>query len=160
MSGAEADVSMAAGAELARPADHPELSLHAQLSDMDDSRAYGISDCTQRRYLQIRLEGIWDHPVFDRFAVDYLAAVERLAGSGGVTHQMVDATDFCLQGPDIAERFALLIAQTFGTSAPRTACVVPSMVNRVQARVGGDLINARYFRTTNDAADWLFGDEA
>ncbi len=136
--------------------DHASLEVHPA----ENGQLYDIRYRADRRYLQLRLHGDWDHAIFDRFTADYLAAVERLAGHGSITHQLVDASGFGLQAPDLAERFAPLIARTHQAPDLRTACVVPSLVNRIQARPGGDLINARYFRTVEDAGDWLFSNEA
>jgi len=140
--------------------DAASLTAHGEWSAADDARPYDIRYCTQRRYLQMRFFGEWNVETFDRFAADYRAAIGELARHGGVTHLLSDGSAYGVQPPEVADRFAELIRETAPSPAQRTACVVPALVNRVQARTGGDLINARYFRSVDDAADWLFSDEA
>ena len=122
--------------------------------------AYDIRYCPERHYLQMRLVGEWDEATFDHYAADYLAAVAQLQAHGEITHSLVDARGFGLQPQDIADRFPELIQATSHAPEQRSACIVPTLVNRVQARQGGDILNARYFRTLEDAADWLFSEEA
>lgn len=126
----------------------------------DAPRHFDIRYSLEDRYLQLRQIGVWDEAMFEVFAAAYLAVVARMTAAGGITHLMADASSFGTQPPEVAERFPGLIGSTGPRPAQRTACVVPVMVNRVQARQGGDLVNARYFRTLDDAADWLFGEEA
>jgi len=122
--------------------------------------AYDIRYCPKRHYLQIRLAGEWDEATFDHFAESYRTAVAQLRAHGEISHSLVDGSDFGLQTPDIADRFPALIAETTHCPVLRSACVVPTLVNRVQARASGDILNARYFRSIEDAADWLFSNEA
>ncbi len=122
--------------------------------------AYDIRYCPQRHYLQMRIVGEWDDATFERYAADYRAAIEQLRTHGEISHSLVDASDFGLQPQNVAERFPALIQATSHCPEQRSACVVPTLVNRVQARQGGDILNARYFRSIEDAADWLFSNEA
>jgi len=138
------------------PVDDATLSVHASAV----ASAYDIRYCPERHYLQMRIVGDWDDETFDRFATDYRAAVGQLRAHGEISHSLVDASGFGLQAPDIADRFPALIEATSHCPEQRSACVVPMLVNRVQARAGGDILNARYFRSIGDAADWLFSNEA
>jgi hypothetical protein len=139
---------------------HIDDSALTVLGPDDASDLYDIRYCARRRYLQIRMFGEWDGSIFDRFAADYRAAISRFPKRGGVTYVLADGTTYPIQPPEVAERFPDLIVETASQIEQRTACVVPNLVNRVQSRTGGDLINARYFRTAEDAVDWLFSDEA
>jgi hypothetical protein len=138
------------------PVDDATLVVHA--SEM--AGAYDIRYCTSRHYLQMRLTGEWDEATFDNFATDYAAAVAVLRAHGGISHSLVDASEFGLQPEHVADRFPALIQQTSHSPELRSACVVPRLVNRIQARQGGDILNARYFRTIEDATEWLFSTEA
>ncbi len=121
---------------------------------------YELRFCAERRFVELSMHGAWDMAVFERFSRDYLAAFEQIATLGGATHMLIDARDFGIQPREVAESFPALIAGSRRLPEQRTASVVPSLVNRIQARAGGDLVNVRYFRTIADAADWLFSDEA
>lgn len=112
-----------------------------------------------RHFLRLRLKGVWDHAIFDVFAGEYLRTVALLARSGGVSHALVDATDFGFQVADITERFPALIVQS-GERAGRTAIVFSALVNKVQAKRAGELLDARYFRSVDEATAWLFSTEA
>lgn len=138
------------------PVDDAALKVYASAV----AGAYDIRYCPERHYLQMRMSGEWDEATFDRFAEDYRAAVAELRAHGEISHSLVDGSEFGLQTPDIADRFPALIAETGHSPDQRSACVVPTLVNRVQARAGGDIVNARYFRSIGDAADWLFSNEA
>lgn len=121
---------------------------------------YELRFCAARRFVELRMHGEWDMALFERFSQDYLAACERIAALGGATHMLIDARDYGIQPREVAEGFPALIAASPRLPEQRTASVVPSLVNRIQARAGGDLVNVRYFRTAQDATDWLFSDEA
>ena len=121
---------------------------------------YDIMADRERHLLHMVLRGTWDMLIFEQFAAAYIAAIEGLSVEGGVTHQLVDASAFAIQPAEIADRFPSLIEAAHYPAAQRTACVIPAIVNRVQARAGGDILNARYFRTIEDARSWLFGNEA
>jgi hypothetical protein len=121
---------------------------------------YDIRHNAQQGYLQLRLLGAWNEGVFERFVIDYRGVLSQLRAQGGVTHLLVDATAFDIQPQEIADRFTALIGGTSRREDQRTACVAPSLVNRIQSRPGGNLVNARYFRAVTDATDWLFSDEA
>jgi hypothetical protein len=138
--------------------DHATLTQH--VPHPDDAGFYDIRYHADRGYLQLRMSGLWDEAIFNRFADAYREAREQVVAAGGVTHMLADATDFGVQPQSIAERFPTLIHSLDVRPGQRTALVVQSLVSRVQARAGGDLVNARYFRTAQDAADWLFSEEA
>lgn len=138
------------------PVDDATLSVQASAAPS----AYDIRYCPERHYLQMRIAGEWDDATFEHFAADYQDAVAALRAHGEIRHSLVDASDFGLQTPDIADRFPVLIQSTSHCPNQRSACVVPTLVNRIQARAGGDVLNARYFRSIGDAADWLFSNEA
>lgn len=126
-----------------------------------DMAAYFDLRCTpERRYLEMTLRGIWDDAIFDAFARCYLTANRTMAPHGGVAYSLVDASTFGVQTSDITERFPALVHQIAPSPERRAAMVVPTLVNKVQARHAGDLVNARYFRTVESAVDWLFSNEA
>jgi hypothetical protein len=138
------------------PVNDAALSVHASAVP----HAYDIRYCAQRHYLQMRIVGEWDDAIFEHYAADYRAAVAQLRANGEISHSLIDGSDFGLQPPEIVDRFPALIQATNHSPRQRSACVVPKLVNRVQARQGGDIVNARYFRSIEDAADWLFSNEA
>lgn len=150
---------MMSGSERAQ-VDAANLTVHGAVSPSDEARPYDIRYSTERRYLELRLFGQWDEATFDRFAADYRAALGQLAQHGGVTHLLSDGSAYGVQPPEIADRFPELIRETAPSAGQRTACVVPALVNRIQSRAGGDILNARYFRSIEDATDWLFSEEA
>lgn len=159
MTGSQVARGALAGARPATLVDAAGLTSFAPETG-EAPRHFDISYSLEDRYLQLRQIGVWDEAMFEDFAAAYLAVVARLNAAGGITHLMVDAARFGTQSPEVADRFPGLIRASDPLPEQRTACVIPAMVNRVQARQGGDLVNARYFRTLGDAADWLFGNEA
>jgi hypothetical protein len=131
-------------------------------AEPDDSGLipYEIGYSLPQGYLELRLVGLWDEATFAIFADLYAGTVARFADRGGVSHQLVDGRDFAVQEPAIAEKFPDLIRSAHGENKPRSASIVPTMVNRIQARASGEVLNARYFRTVEDARAWLFDTEA
>lgn len=111
------------------------------------------------RTIRIRLLGIWDHDIFDQYETDYFRVVRAALRRGPVDYSLVDAGAFGIQSGEILERFAAVVRRT-PSDTRRTAIVVSAIVNKVQAREAGDLLNARYFRTVESAEDWLFSGEA
>ncbi len=114
----------------------------------------------ERRLLRMTTHGQWGEADFDAFADAYRQAVSAMNATGGIAYSLVDARDYAVLTTDMAARFPTLIAETNVPLSRRTAIVMPAMINRVRSRDVGELFNARYFRTIEDAADWLFSDEA
>ncbi|MBT2186254.1 hypothetical protein [Sphingobium nicotianae] len=121
---------------------------------------YSITTDTRRGLLHIEMRGYWTQQIFDQFAAEYLDALKRMKSAGGLQLALVDGREFSIQAKEISEQFGALIASCKPLHARRTATVVPSHLNKLQAeRAGGDLA-ARYFIDMTEARAWLFGAEA
>ncbi|MEH3106527.1 MAG: hypothetical protein PGN09_04360 [Sphingomonas fennica] len=107
-----------------------------------------------RALLRIDLAGYWDAPTMDRFEADMPAALARLRDLAGSTSCLIDASDFPVQGRDIADRHARLLAGLEGAMADHVAVVVPGALVRSQARRIADTPR-RFFSDTRAAMDWL-----
>lgn len=114
----------------------------------------------ERGFLRLTTRGEWGESDFEAFADAYRQAVGVMNAAGGITYSLVDARDYALLTTDMAARFPKLITETNIALKRRTAIVTPAMVNRARSRDVSEMFNARYFRTIEDATDWLFGDEA
>lgn len=124
--------------------------------------AYSIETDARQRLISIVMRGYWDQATFDTFAIDYERAMIGMFRSGGLTYALVDGREFSIQAKDISEQFAALIARCKPYHARRTASVVPSHLNKLQAERagnGGELI-ARYFTDMDAAKAWLFAADA
>jgi hypothetical protein len=132
-----------------------EVSAQARRSPL-----YEILTDPARGLLHIAFFGVWDLEMFEAFARDYARANALLAQSGGVTHSLIDASRFGFQSDEIAERFPSLLLSRRQVLAPRCAIVLSALVNKVQARAAGDMLDARYFKTVDAAVAWLFSMEA
>jgi len=145
-------------ARQARPmGDRPLRAADAITAEND---LFDIRVTPMTRSIRIRLRGIWDHDIFDQYELDYVRVVRAALRRGPVDFSLVDAGAFGIQSGEILERFAAVVRRTERSDTRRTAIVVSAIVNKVQAREAGDLLNARYFRTVETAKDWLFSGEA
>jgi hypothetical protein len=116
---------------------------------------YSIVADVRRHYLHIVLSGYWDQLTFDAFAREYTAALDRLEATGGLRRGLVDGRDFAVQGRAISDQFGELVVKNRHRLAQRTANLVPSHLNKLQAeRAGGNMI-ARYFTDEAEAKAWL-----
>lgn len=113
-----------------------------------------------RRFLHVRMKGVWDQDIFNGFARDYAEAIDKMHRMGGIDYALIDGSEFGTQSAEITDRFPALIRETDPKVGHRTAVVYSAIVNKVQAREAGELLNARYFRTAEAASEWLFGSEA
>lgn len=121
---------------------------------------YEISVERQRRCLHIAMRGRWTDAVFDRFAADLEAAEREMHGLAGISYTLVDGRAFEMQDPALAARFPEMMAALDIGAQRRTAVVTSGPLANMQARPAGNVVNARFFRSMESAADWLFSDEA
>lgn len=106
------------------------------------------------------IRGVWDEAIFEAFGAAYAQAIVDMAPHGGVQVSLVDGSAFGVQPVELADRFASLLLRIDPVPQRRSAFVTSTLVNKVQARQVGDVVNARYFRTVDSAIEWLFGEEA
>jgi len=118
---------------------------------------FTISTDEPRKSLHIVMRGYWDQPTFDRFADDYVRALHHMRAHGGLEAALVDGRDFAVQDKHISEQFRMLIARCMPYLATRTATVVPTHLNKLQAERAGGELAARYFIDMDEAKAWLQG---
>ena len=121
---------------------------------------FSVTTDMRRSLLHIVMQGYWTQQIFDKFAAEYLDALQRMKAAGGLELALVDGREFTIQAKEISEQFGTLIASCKPLHARRTATVVPTHLNKLQAeRAGGDMV-ARYFIDMDEAQAWLFGASA
>ena len=113
-----------------------------------------------RKCLRTIMRGFWDRATFEAFAAELRAAEEEMRSFTGTTYTLVDGVDFEMQDPAITQLFPPLVSSFNLGESRRTAVVMQGAIARSQARETGNVVNARYFRTMDEATDWLFSDEA
>ena len=122
--------------------------------------AYSVTTDTRRRLLNIEMRGYWTQAIFDAFTAEYVAALHKMKALGGLEICLVDGREFAVQAKDISEQFHALIARCMPLLAKRTATVVPTHLNKLQAERAGGELAARYFTDMAAARTWLFGADA
>ena len=118
--------------------------------------AFDVSVDMPRRFLALKLRGIWTEVIFDDFAAEFAAALRLLQSRGGCRYALVDGRDFAVQSSAISGRFKTLIDEMAPVAARRTATLVPGQLNRLQAEQAGEAINSRVFTDQGEAIGWLF----
>jgi len=119
---------------------------------------YSIETDPARRLLTIVMRGYWDQPTFDQFAGEYSQTIRAMHASGRLHFALIDGRDFAVQARQISDQFRDLIAAHQSYVAPRTATVVPTHLNKLQAERTGEAIAARYFTDMAEAEAWLFSE--
>jgi hypothetical protein len=118
-------------------------------------------DCApDRHFLHMTIRGVWDETIFEAFGAAYAQAIADMAPHGGVQVSLVDGSAFGVQPAELADGFASLLLRVDPAPERRSAFVTSALVNKVQARQVGDVLNTRYFKTVDSAIEWLFGEEA
>jgi len=121
--------------------------------------AYSVQIDSSRRLLNIVMRGYWNQPTFDQFAAEYNQAMRTMHMTGGLNFALVDGREFAVQAKEISEQFRDLIARNKPYHAKRTATVVPTHLNKLQAERAGDKLEACYFIDMDQATAWLFSVE-
>lgn len=124
-------------------------------------RLYDVRVDPARQCLHVMMRGRWSHDVFDAFAGELRAAEAGMRAFEGTTYALTEGSRFDIQDPSIVERFPALL-ESFALDERRRSAVVvgSSPLARMQARPTGAVVNARHFRTVEDAEAWLFSSEA
>lgn len=125
-----------------------------------DAPPYEVKIEHDRKCLRTTMRGLWTRAVFEAFAAELRAAEDEMRSFAGTTYTLVDGVDFEMQDPAIAQLFPPLVSSFGLDESRRTAVVMQGAIARSQARETGNVVNARYFRTMEQATDWLFSDEA
>ncbi len=118
--------------------------------------AYSIETDAKRRMLSIVMRGYWDQPTFDHFAAEYSDTMRMMHRSGGLALALIDGREFAVQSSEISEQFRDVIARNQPYHAKRTATVVPTHLNKLQAERAGEKLIACYFIDMDEAKAWLF----
>ena len=123
-------------------------------------KPFEISVDSPRRLLTMRMRGFWDAATFDAFAGEFSSALKELHRMGGCEMALVDGSEFAVQSREILGRFADIMRENERYLAKRTASVIPTELNRMQAARVGESLARRDFRSRAEAEAWLFGSEA
>jgi len=110
-----------------------------------------------RHLLRLTMRGYWDEPTFSDFSRSFRRALDMLAARGGCFHALVDGRDFAVQSADIARKFGELVAESGPKMAGRTASIVSTTLNKLQANHAG-ITQAQYFTDRKQAEAWLFSE--
>lgn len=119
---------------------------------------FEVSADTARHLLSIRMRGFWDMATFDAFALKFEAALHMLHRTGGCALALVDGREFAVQSKEVLAAFGAVMAKNAPYLAKRTASVVPTELNRMQAARVAETLSRRDFTTVEAAEAWLFGE--
>jgi hypothetical protein len=122
-------------------------------------KAYDVSVELPRKLLRMTLRGFWDGATFDAFATEFERALQTLHRAGGCEGAIVDGHEFAVQSRDILDRFGGIMQKNGPYLAKRTASIVPTELNRMQAARVTESLKRRDFTTMEDAEAWLFDDQ-
>lgn len=123
-------------------------------------KAFDVSADLSRSLLSMTLRGFWDKATFDAFAVEFEDALQTLQRAGGCERAIVDGREFAVQSRDILACFENIMRANGPYLAKRTASIIPTELNRMQAKRVTESLTRRDFTTVNDAEAWLFDDKA
>lgn len=119
---------------------------------------YDISVDPSRRMLSMTMRGFWDMTTFEAFAKAFSQALRQLHRMGGCELALVDGSEFSVQSRDVLMRFGEVMRENEPYLAKRTASIVATELNRLQATRVGEVLNRRDFSNRADAEAWLFGE--
>jgi hypothetical protein len=137
-----------------------KIDPDAHVPIMAGDAPFSILCSPVRNFLRMTLRGLWDEAIFENFGRAYVRAMDEMAPHGGIQFSLVDGSSFGVQPQEISDRFAEILLKADPLPQRRAAFITSTLVSKVQARQVSDLLNARYFKTVDNAVDWLFGDEA
>ncbi|SFP39731.1 hypothetical protein [Sphingomonas rubra] len=87
----------------------------------------------EEHYIQlIHVRGLWDQDQFTRFATAITTMVITLAGRGRPWDVLIDAREFAVQQPAIADAFQALLTRGREVNTGYTAILVASMLAKMQ----------------------------
>lgn len=120
-------------------------------------KAFEVTTEIPLKLLRITMRGFWDRPTFDSFAAEFENALQTLHRAGGCEAAIVDGREFAVQSRDILERFEEVMRANGPYLAKRTASIIPTELNRMQAKRVTESLTRLDFTTLEDAEAWLFG---
>lgn len=121
-------------------------------------KPYSIETDPARRLMTLIMRGYWEQPTFDEFSAEYSQKIRAMHACGKLDFAMIDGREFAVQARQISDQFRDLIAAHSPYMARRTATVVPTQLNKLQAERTGEAIDACYFTDMDEAKAWLFAD--
>jgi hypothetical protein len=121
-------------------------------------KPFEVSVEIPRKLLRLTMRGFWDSSTFDAFAAEFEKALKTLHRAGGCDSCIADGREFAVQSKDILGRFGEIMQKNGPYLAKRTASIVPTELNRMQAARVTETLARRDFTTMADAEAWLFGD--
>jgi hypothetical protein len=122
-------------------------------------KSFEVTTDISRRLLEITMRGFWDVATFDAFAVEFEKALQTLHRAGGAEMAIVDGREFAVQSKEILGRFEEIMRSNAPYLAERTASIVPTELNRMQAKRVTENLTRRDFTTREDAEAWLFANQ-
>jgi hypothetical protein len=123
-------------------------------------KSFEVTTDISRRLLEITMRGFWDSATFDAFVAEFEKALHALHRAGGAEMAIVDGREFAVQSKEILGRFEETMRNNAPFLAKRTASIVPTELNRMQAKRVTESLTRLDFTTREDAEAWLFGDQA
>lgn len=123
-------------------------------------KAFEVSVEMPRKLLRMTLRGFWDIPTFEAFATEFEKALLTLHRAGGCDAAIVDGREFAVQSRDILGRFGEIMQKNGPYLAKRTASIIPTELNRMQAARVTESLARRDFATMEDAEAWLFSEQS
>jgi hypothetical protein len=119
-------------------------------------KAFEVSVEIPRKLLRMTLRGFWDGSTFDAFATEFERALQTLHRAGGCDAAIVDGREFAVQSKEILGRFGEIMQKNGPYLAKRTASIIPTQLNRMQAARVTESLTRHDFTTMEDAEAWLF----
>lgn len=116
---------------------------------------YAIEFDKAARLLRLRLSGFWTEDVLRRFAADLLAAVQSAGAAGTPFDVLSDTSRFPVQSTEVAQGFERIMQAGASMHQGRTAIVVASTLNKIQAERIFTEPTVRIFTAAEEAARWL-----
>ena len=109
----------------------------------------------QAALLRLKLTGFWTAETLRQFVAVLLPAVERMQRGCASYSVLSDSTEFPVQSPELGEGFARIMATGAARTRGRTAILVSTMLNKIQAQRVFRGPNIRIFLDRDEALAWL-----
>ena len=109
----------------------------------------------QAAILHLKLTGFWTPDTMRQFAAALVPAVERLQRRCATYSVLSDSTEFPVQSPEVGEGFERIMAAGASRTRGRTAIIVSTMLNKLQAQRVFRSPNVRIFLDRDGALAWL-----
>ena len=119
---------------------------------------YTIKIDRQRSLVRLTLFGLWDVAAVDRYAAAAQAAFSTLTKAGTPLDRckvLIDLRQHGVQPREVTERIQIWLKKALSGGALHAVLVSESLLQGMQARRVGTLLDAEFFANEVMALDWL-----